>query len=166
MVSEKYRDAHSAPLSTDPVTRKEILALSDLFLELCSSKPGLVEGARELVDYLHSCNYRLHICSNGFHEVQYKKLRACGMAEDFNTVILSEDAGANKPSVMFFEYALLKTGARRENTLMIGDNYNTDILGAKNTGLDAAFFNRFPDFPPPGPVDYVVTSLMQLKEIL
>ncbi|MBR1548179.1 MAG: YjjG family noncanonical pyrimidine nucleotidase [Prevotella sp.] len=142
------------------------LRASDIFLDFCSSKPGLVEGARQLMDYLRSRGYRLHMCSNGFHEVQYKKLRACGLHDYFDTIILSEDAGANKPSPLFFDYAMRQSGAARDTTLMIGDNLQTDILGAKRYGLAAAYFNRFPEYPATEPVDYEVHSLSQLMEIL
>jgi len=126
----------------------------------------LVEGARELMDYLKAKGYRLHMCSNGFHEVQYKKLRSCGLDCHFDTIVLSEDAGVNKPSPLFFDYAIQKTGAQKSTTLMIGDNFQTDILGAKRYGLDTAYFNRFPDYPAAEPVTYEVTQLRQLMEIL
>lgn len=108
----------------------------------------------------------MHMCSNGFHEVQYKKLRACGLDGRFQTVILSEDAGFNKPSPQYFEYAFQVSGASPDTTLMIGDNFQTDIVGAKQAGLDTAFFNRFPDYPAPESVDFEVTSLKQLMDIL
>ena len=147
-------------------TEQYCLDASDLFLDLCSSKSGLVEGARELMDYLKSKGYRLHMCSNGFHEVQYKKLRSCGLDRHFDTIVLSEDAGANKPSPLFFDYAVQKTQAHTPTTLMIGDNFQTDILGAKRYGLDTAYFNRFPEYPAAEPVTYEVTQLRQLMTIL
>lgn len=165
LIVERFRRPLSFGIGLDP-TVEYCLKASDLFLDFCSSKPGLVEGAQELVDYLKAKGYRMHICSNGFHEVQYKKLRACGLYDHFDTIILSEDAGANKPSQQFFDYALLKSGAKKEKTLMIGDNFNTDILGAKRAGLDTAYFNRFPEYPATEPITFEVTFLKQLMDIL
>ena len=165
LIVERFRRPLSYGDGLEP-TEQYCLDASDLFLDLCSSKPGLVEGARELMDYLKAQGYRLHMCSNGFHEVQYKKLRSCGLDHHFDTIVLSEDAGINKPSPLFFDYAIQRTGAQQSTTLMIGDNFQTDILGAKRYGLDTAYFNRFPDYPADEPVTYEVTQLRQLMTIL
>lgn len=165
LIIERFR----RPLSFgEELTPDEAMCMeaSDRFLDFCSSKPGLVEGAQQLMDYLRSRGYKMHMCSNGFHEVQYKKLRACGLDAYFDSVILSEDAGYNKPSPQFFDYAFRQTSASRETTLMIGDNFNTDILGAMEAGLDTAYFNRYPDYPAPQPVTFEVTSLHELINIL
>lgn len=165
LIVERFRRPLSYGQGLEP-SIDYCLEASDLFLDFCSSKPGLVAGARELMDYLKGRGYRMHMCSNGFHEVQYKKLRACGLRDFFDTIILSEDAGANKPSKQFFDYAFRQTGAQKETTLMIGDNFQTDILGAKHAGLDTAYFNRYPDYPAPEPVTYEVTRLSQLMDVL
>lgn len=165
LIVERFRRPLSIGEGLIP-TKEYCIELSDCYLEFCSNKPGLVEGAQELMDHLRSKGYRMSMCSNGFHEIQYKKLRACGLERYFDHVILSEDAGYNKPSRQFFDYALRMTGATKEKTLMIGDNYNTDILGAKNAGIATAFFNRYPEYPAPGPVDYEVVSLREFMEIL
>ena len=120
------------------------------------------------MDYLKRKGYRMHMCSNGFHEVQYKKLDACSLHDYFNTIILSEDAGVNKPSKDYFDYALKVSGANRETTLMIGDNLQSDILGALNAGLDAMLFNRWqvPSEELPQDLTFVVDNLCDIMEIL
>ena len=110
----------------------------------------------------------MHMTSNGFHEVQYKKLEACGLRNYFDTIILSEDAGANKPSALYFDYAFSVSGADKATTLMIGDNLQTDILGALHAGIDAMLFNRWDvdaNDAPQTPT-FVVGSLKDIMDIL
>ncbi len=177
LIIERFRRPLSAinALSEDTDNTDYILKMSDVFLDFCSSKPGVVEGAHELMEHLRNCGYRIHMTSNGFHEVQYKKLEACGLKDYFDTIVLSEEAGANKPSAAFFDYAFRVTGAQKESTLMIGDNFNTDILGALKAGISAIYFNRYPEFPAghsllthlPSPLTFTeVTSLQEIKRML
>jgi putative hydrolase of the HAD superfamily len=161
LIVERFRRPLSVGKGLE-VTEKLCLEMSDKFLDFCASKPGVIDGAYELMDYLKRQGYRMHMCSNGFHEVQYKKLAACGLRDYFDTIILSEDAGVNKPSPLYFDYALKVSGANKETTLMIGDNLQSDIIGAHNAGLDTILFNRWNDNPSSIPTHTVVT----LREIM
>ena len=145
--------------------REYCLRINDMFLDACSSQPGVVDGAKELMEYLRAKGYRMHLCSNGFHEVQYKKMSSCGLRKYFDTIILSENAGANKPSKQFFDYALDVSGASPRTTIMIGDNLQTDITGAHNAGLDTILFNRWNVEPTSIPT-HTVTTLREIMQIL
>jgi len=165
LIVERFRRPLSLGKGLIP-TREMCLEISDVFLGFCSNKSGLVDDAMELIKYLKDKGYRMHICSNGFHEVQYKKLTACGLLPYFDTIILSEDAGANKPAPQYFDYAFQKSGAQKATTLMIGDNFSTDIQGALNAGISAMYFNRKPGTSAPAKVDYEIHALSEAMEVL
>ena len=135
------------------------------FLERTTHKTGLIEGALELLNYLKP-RYRMHILSNGFREVQYRKIENSGLKPYFQKIILSEDAGINKPHAEIFTYALKCTNSRRHETVMIGDSWEADILGAYNSRIAQIWFN--PDHEPSQEFvpSYTVHTLLEIKEIL
>ena len=166
LILERFRQPLSLGKGLNP-TVDYCLQISDYFLDCNACKPGVLPYAHELLSYLRGRGYRMHVCSNGFHEVQYRKLEASDTMRYFDSIILSEDAGANKPLPAFFDYALRQTGASLSTTLMIGDNPDTDIAGALRYGLDAIYLERKPlktDFP--RPVNHIVHSLEEIKDLL
>ncbi|MCS7019552.1 MAG: YjjG family noncanonical pyrimidine nucleotidase [Cytophagales bacterium] len=110
------------------------------YLAICPTKPHLLPHARETLDYLAG-RYRLHIITNGFDDVQQTKIRSANIAHYFEALITSQNSGYKKPHPAIFDYALAQTGAAPHNSVMIGDNLETDISGARALGLDAIFYN-------------------------
>jgi len=144
-----------------------ILEINREFLFQTTTKKLLIDGAIDLLEYLRP-RYRLFILSNGFHEVQMKKLENSGLAPYFDKVILSEDAAFNKPQKGIFDYALRSTNSRKQESLMIGDAWTSDISGAKNAHIDQLWFN--PKHLQPkdtsSPPTYTVYKLQEIKTIL
>lgn len=103
----------------------------------------LFEGTIEVLDYL-STNYKLHIITNGFHEIQGRKLENSNITHYFQTVTNSESAGAKKPSKIIFEHALEVAGAERSKSIMIGDCIDADVRGAMDCGIQAILFHETP----------------------
>ena len=100
----------------------------------------LVEGARKVLDYLHG-RYDVAIITNGFKEVQYDKIHKSELSKYFRKIFISEEIGAQKPERQIFEYAIKSMNAPKKTSLMIGDSWDADIIGAMNFGIDQIYFN-------------------------
>src|SRR5665647_539839 len=100
----------------------------------------LVEGARKVLDFLHG-RYDVAIITNGFKEVQYDKILKSELSKYFRKIFISEEIGAQKPKKEIFEYAIKSMNAPKNSSLMIGDSWDADIVGAMNFGIDQVYFN-------------------------
>lgn len=114
--------------------------LSEEYINLLPSNNHLFDGAIELLEYLQP-KYELHIITNGFEEVQSLKLEKSGIKKYFNKIITSESVGVKKPNPRVFEFALETATANADNSVMIGDNLEADIIGALNCGIKSIHFN-------------------------
>ncbi|MGM9844522.1 MAG: YjjG family noncanonical pyrimidine nucleotidase [Muribaculaceae bacterium] len=130
------------------------------FLGQCST---LVPGARTLLENIKARGLKIGVLSNGFKEVQYDKLRSGGVLDMIDCIVLSDEIDINKPDHRLFDYALLKAGTTAKQSIMIGDNPDTDIKGALNAGWHAVFFNRNNL-----PIEFgeEVTTVKDLKDII
>ena len=133
--------------------------LSVAYIEMLPKNNKLFEGTHEILEHLF-VHYKLHIITNGFNEVQYKKIENSGLNKYFDQIITSEEVGVKKPNPLIFNYALEKVNAQPNESVMIGDNWEADIMGAKNVGFDVIFFNYHEQ-----PVSENIKSVTALKEI-
>ena len=98
----------------------------------------LVEGCVDLLNYLKD-RYTLHIITNGFSEVQATKIDGSSLRPYFKNILISEDHGLVKPDVRIFRLGEQLAGALPHECVMIGDNFEADIEGARNAGWDCAY---------------------------
>jgi len=134
------------------------------YISLSPTKTNLYPDTIEILQYLSS-KYKLHIITNGFEEVQYKKLTHSGLMKFFIEIITSEDAGAMKPKPHIFNYAIERAGALPEESLMIGDDEEVDILGAIGAGIDQVLVD-YEGTTADSKATYRVQNLKELYEIL
>ncbi|OIV43271.1 YjjG family noncanonical pyrimidine nucleotidase [Flavobacterium johnsoniae] len=133
------------------------------YIEFLTDNNYLFDGAIEVLEYLKP-KYKLHIITNGFANVQDKKITNAALGDYFTTITNSELAGVKKPNSIIFDYAVNLAQASKENSIMIGDDLDADVNGALNAGLDAIFFNiRNID----APKNYKqINHLLELKKYL
>ena len=118
--------------------------LSEQYIEHLSSFNNLIPNTIEVLEYLKP-KYRLHIITNGFQEIQEKKLKNASILGYFNQVVNSEMAGVKKPNPRIFELALQMARVTPDRSLMIGDSIEADILGAQAAGFKTLHFNAHND---------------------
>jgi putative hydrolase of the HAD superfamily len=147
-------------LSPDVIPTK----FEDDYVALGPTKTNLFPDAHETLTYLQG-KYTLHLISNGFRESTEMKVSKTGLTKYFKHVFISEVVGYNKPDKAIFEHALKTGGAKKEESLMIGDSLEADIYGALNFGIDAIFFNPN-NLAKPDDVPLQVTHLKELTLIL
>ncbi len=140
-----------------------LIDISNKYINLLPTKNKLFKGVKKMLKTLSS-KYKLHIITNGFDEVQQKKINLSGLSKYFGEIITSERAGKKKPNPKIFEYALNLTHNSAENCLMIGDNFFADICGAKSVGMNTIHFNsNFEDYHDICPIIY---SYKNIDEII
>ena len=136
----------------------------DEYLAISPTKTLLVPNSIETLDYLYP-RYKLHIITNGFLKTQEIKIKNCGLDKYFQSMTTSETVGHNKPRPEIFHQALSSVHARKGESIMIGDDLEVDILGARKFGIDQVFLNRdriiYTD-----KITYEIKVLNELLEIL
>jgi len=133
------------------------------YLAICPTKTNLFPNAHETLTYLKE-KYTLHLISNGFKEACEKKLEHSKLTPYFQTIVISEIFGINKPDPRIFDHALNNGRANREEAVMIGDNLDADVRGAQNAGLEAIFFNPL-EVEKPQDVHYMIKDLKELQQL-
>ena len=137
------------------------------YLPLLAQQTRLMPGCLQVLDALKNKRYKLFLISNGFVEIQHLKLQRTGLAAYFERCYFSEQVGAHKPSKVFFDYAIKSSNAIKKQSLVIGDNFEADIAGAKNAGIDQVYFNPNPSADPlPFKPTYQIADLSELQKIM
>ena len=122
------------------ISDHQIENIAEEYIKLLPENNHLFEGTIEILDYLRQ-KYTLHIITNGFANVQDKKLNNSNIRKYFETITNSDNAGAKKPNPIIYDYSLNMANAKKETSIMIGDCLDADINGALDFGIDAVFVN-------------------------
>ena len=138
---ELNKQRFSYPLEAVESKNEELSkAFSDSFFSVIPTKEKLMPHAREVLEYLSS-DYNMYILSNGFKELQCRKMRSSGIDGYFKKVVLSDDIGILKPWPEIFHFALSATQSMMNDSLMIGDSWKNDIEGARGVGMHQVFYD-------------------------
>ncbi len=131
------------PLEFFGVTSPGVLSrqLGDYYVLEGPKQTGLMPGTRELLEWLSATDHTLCIITNGFSEAQLPKMISSKIDHYFSHFFLSEDIGFMKPDVRFFNAVVDRLGTSADQCMVIGDDFDVDIVGARKAGIDQVFYN-------------------------
>lgn len=138
--------------------------ITEVFYKYFLKKNGVLPYTYDVLDYLKS-KYRLAILSNGTKESQIVKMENCDFNKYFEQMILSDDVGYRKPEAAIFQLAAEMMKVSLEDTIMIGDDLNADILGANNAQMDNIWLNVNNQPTENINPSYQIHSLSELKNL-
>jgi putative hydrolase of the HAD superfamily len=136
-----------------------------VFLDRLPTRKILFPHALEILTYLRNKNYSLYLITNGFEKTQHAKLKNAGINHFFTHVITSEGSNSLKPQKAIFDYALQKAGAKADESIMLGDDIDVDIAGARGAGLDQVYVNHLNKLLPEVKPTYTIAHLKELEDI-
>lgn len=141
--------------------------MSETYIDHLSKSTALLDGAIEIIDYVGS-KYSVSLITNGLADVQYSRIRNSEFKDSFEHIFISEEIGFPKPMKEIFEHVFKTLGyPEKEEVLIVGDSFRSDIVGGKNYGIPTCWFNpkrlvNENGFEP----DYEIEKLQELRAIL
>lgn len=151
--------AHWERLERKELTREEVLVgrFATLFREY-GIETDAVQCARRYEDFLSighyflpgaeealerlSKKYKLYLASNGTAKVQAGRLKSANISHYFKEIFVSQQIGADKPSIEYFQRCFARIpGFDPAQAMIVGDSLTSDILGGKNAGIATCWVN-------------------------
>lgn len=124
----------------------EAAKFGDLYVERSPIKTHLCDGCIDLLQQLNN-RYELHIITNGFEEIQPIKMKSSGIDQYFKVLMTSERANCKKPGTDIFLKAMAEARTNAKESIMLGDSYEADVIGAENVGMKAVLFDANGKYP-------------------
>lgn len=138
LIKKRFEDtlAHFNLLEIDPIK------MNDCYLNFMPLQKKLYPNVIETLQYLKEKGYKMHIITNGFTEVQHQKIKSSGLSPFFERVFTSEAVQFPKPDKRIFQHALKCCNSKKSKSIMIGDSWETDILGARTAGISQVLISK------------------------
>lgn len=162
---ERFRRPLADAGCSDVEARRLSTDLDPLYLDLLAQERGLVPGAKEILRKVREAGVHTGILSNGFKDVQHRKIEHAGLSELIDLTVLSDDIDVQKPDTRLYIHAMERAGITDHSAhLMIGDNPDTDIAGALRAGWQAILLQPQHPGKSPKPVPAGAASAATLAD--
>ena len=141
--------------------------IANRYLVQLSQKSYLLDGAEVLCKKLYG-KFKMYIVTNGYGVVQHGRFDKSILREYFDDMFISEEMGAEKPTLQYFDAVFSKIpNFDKSKAIIIGDSLSSDIKGGIAAGIDTCWFNPNRKIAPDGMnITYIVNDLSEIENIL
>lgn len=120
----------------------EAKSLANLYYEVYKMNRQPVPGSRELLELLRK-HVRIGVITNGLVREQHEKISVCQIGNLIDYLVISEEVGHNKPSIVIFEAALRRASVEPFEAVYVGNSWDHDVLPALQCGIKTIWLNRY-----------------------
>lgn len=121
------------------LSKEQIRQFGIAFRSLSFGHLKLFEGVPELLHRLRKAGKKIYLLSNAQRMFTEPEMRMLGIYNCFDGILYSSDAGVKKPSFYFYDALFRKYGLKKEESVMVGNEYRADIQGADSYGIDSRY---------------------------
>lgn len=130
-----YQEKGIEPISS------QITDIAIIFRTLSLEHICLFDGAASLLDDLHTAGKKVYLLSNAQRIFTEPEMRMLGIYDKFDGILYSSDVGLKKPSYYFYEALFEKYNLNKIESIMIGNDGEADIIGAKRFGISSMYIH-------------------------
>ncbi len=102
----------------------------------------LYDGVIELLEGLRDAGKKIYLLSNAQESFTVPEMDELGILPYFDGIMISSEEGVSKPQPQFFERLLSKYSLDPQECLMVGNDQNADMLGARRAGIDGLYIHQ------------------------
>lgn len=123
-------------------TKKEAEATASFFRCVSTEHIGLYDGVKEFLNELKKKNKKIYLLSNAQRSFTVPELKMLGLYDYFDGIFISSDHCVSKPDVEFFDKLFKKYKLKKSESVMIGNDFRSDIGGAYDFGIKSLYIHQ------------------------
>jgi HAD superfamily hydrolase (TIGR01549 family) len=120
---------------------EDIYEINELYWKTFFDTMECYQGVKEFIYWNKKMGIKIGILTDYETEYQIKKLKVLGLFGSIDIVVTSEEVGIEKPSIHMFQTILANMKLNSTDVIMIGDDFNKDIIGANNSNIYSYWFS-------------------------
>ena len=127
-------------------TEQEIIDVCGIFRCYSTDYIKLYDGVIDLLDTLKAKNKKIYLLSNAQRHFTINEMKMLGIYDYFDGIFISSDLECSKPDVNYYKMLFEKYNLKKDESIMIGNDYLSDIGGASDFGIKSLYIH--PDISP------------------